>query len=412
MRLRQPRPADLGDDAVLIAPAWSLVPALEDPPRLSGREWRRWPVTDLPVLLVALVALVALPSHQSFDPAAACVLVALFVVAYNVKVPLGHGEASGVQPVFVAMLVLEPARVAALLVLAASAVAELIEIGGGRRPAGRLPKVIGNCWFALSPTIIVALAPAQVPWQWWAAAFLAQFATDVVMMRVRDRLTSSTPAPFRAIVMTELFDCIVTLPVLFTCLQARGQPAAWAVPVSLVAMSALFARERTGRMANEQLASEDPLTGLPNRRLFERLLGDAHARAERAGRDGAVLIVDLDRFKQVNDALGHLAGDEVLREAARRLNHVVRTGDVVARLGGDEFALLLCDSDGAGRVALAIEAAFADPIRAGAQRCDIGVSVGAATFGRGTPAAEALERADGAMYAVKRTAGLHGGVAA
>jgi diguanylate cyclase (GGDEF)-like protein len=172
-------------------------------------------------------------------------------------------------------------------------------------------------------------------------------------------------------------------------------------------MGALLGRERSGRVSSEQAAGEDPLTGLPNRRLFEQLLGGAQARAERANRDAAVVVVDLDQFKEVNDTLGHDVGDEVLREAARRLRSVVRAGDVVARPGGDEFALLLDDGDGAGRVATAIEAAFAEPVRVGAHRCAIGASVGWAVFGPLTPAAEAVQRADDAMYAHKRCGG-HG----
>ncbi|MEY2516015.1 MAG: hypothetical protein QOJ89_3373 [bacterium] len=396
----------------MAAPAWLRIGSTGPARRLSSREWRWWPLTDLPVLVIAVAAVVSLPAAQPFDVAAAIVLLIGFVAAYHVKVRLGNGFVTAVQPVFVALLVLEPARVAVLFALVAHVLAELLDVGAHRRPLGRLPTVVGNCWYAVPATVIVALAPAPVPWGWWAAAFLSQFATDAVMGQLRERAHSATPMPWRENLKPELFDVVVTLPALFACVQARGQAAAWVVPAGLVAISAMLARERTGRESSEQLAAEDSLTALPNRRLFEQLLGEAHARAARADRDGAVLIVDLDRFKDVNDALGHHAGDEVLREAARRLRSLVRAGDVVARLGGDEFGIVLCEADGAGRAALAIERTFAEPMRIGSQRCTLGASVGAATFGRGRTADDARERADRAMYAHKRVGGERGRVPA
>jgi diguanylate cyclase (GGDEF)-like protein len=167
-------------------------------------------------------------------------------------------------------------------------------------------------------------------------------------------------------------------------------------------MSALVARERGGRVQSEELAGHDALTGLANQRLFDELLASAAARAARSGHDGAVLIVDLDGFKAVNDTYGHPAGNEVLREVARRLSGVVRAGDEVARVGGDEFALLLADADGAERVAAALAAAFAEPVVAASRACSIGVSAGWATFGAHRRATEAVEEADRRMYACKR----------
>ncbi len=388
----------------MAAPSWLRFPDRGSPRRLGAREARYWPLTDLPVLVIAVVAAAVLPATQPSDVPTAIALLVLLVAADHIRVPFGNGFVTATQPVFVALLVLEPARVAALFVLVAFVLGELLDVTARRRPLGRLPAVVGNCWFAVPPTVIVALAPAPVPWEWWAAAFLSQFAADVVMGHVRDRVAGATPMSWRDSWTPELFDLVVTLPALFACVQARGQAAAWVVPAGLLAISALLARERSGRECSEQLAAEDPLTGLLNRRLFEQLLGEAHARAVRADREGAVLIVDLDRFKDVNDELGHRVGDEVLREAARRLRGTVRAGDLVARLGGDEFGLVLCDGEGAARAALAIQDAFAEPMLVGVHRCELGVSVGAATFGRHMAAAEARELADRAMYAHKRVA--------
>src|ERR1700731_3204189 len=96
--------------------------------------------------------------------------------------------------------------------------------------------------------------------------------------------------------------------------------------------------------ANRQLrhlASHDALTGLPKRLLLEDRIAPAIVQAQRHPHEFAVLVIDLDRFKLINDSLGHRAGDELLREAAQRLSHAVRTVDTTARLGGDEFVILL-----------------------------------------------------------------------
>jgi diguanylate cyclase (GGDEF)-like protein len=155
-----------------------------------------------------------------------------------------------------------------------------------------------------------------------------------------------------------------------------------------------------------RLAYHDALTGLANRpRLIDRL-EQLIAIAKRSNDPVSVLLMDLDRFKNVNDALGHQQGDVVLQEVARRLNNLLRDSDTVARLGGDEFAVLLpqTTSAAAATVAAKVTAALDSPIQIEGQNVDIGASVGIATFPEhGADATTLLRVADVAMYAAKRS---------
>lgn len=152
------------------------------------------------------------------------------------------------------------------------------------------------------------------------------------------------------------------------------------------------------------LALHDALTGLPNGRALEDAAGSALARARRSGTDVALLFVDLDGFKEVNDRFGHAAGDELLRVVGRRLAASVREGDLVARVGGDEFVVLL-HVDGtaaAAEVATDIRRRIAEPFDIG-DRISVGASVGLAVSAGGQVSFEHLLRdADADMYETKR----------
>jgi diguanylate cyclase len=152
-------------------------------------------------------------------------------------------------------------------------------------------------------------------------------------------------------------------------------------------------------------AFHDPLTGLSNRALFNDRLGHALELHRRDHRSVAVLLIDLDNFKLVNDTLGHTVGDELLIQVARRLDGAVRTGDTVARLGGDEFAILVEDSGSADEIAERVIADLGVPMPVGERQVAAGASIGIAAldaFDPAVSATEMLQQADIAMYAAKR----------
>ena len=154
-----------------------------------------------------------------------------------------------------------------------------------------------------------------------------------------------------------------------------------------------------------RMAYFDPLSGLANRQLFLDRLEQAVARARRTEKSFSLLFIDLDRFKNINDSLGHRFGDQVLTETARRLTGLVRESDTVARLGGDEFTILTEDGDNEGvaaRVAEKVLAALVEPIRVGDREVFVGASIGVARYpADGIDAECLLMNADAAMYRAK-----------
>lgn len=157
--------------------------------------------------------------------------------------------------------------------------------------------------------------------------------------------------------------------------------------------------------ALEHQAMHDALTGLPNRVLLNDRLEQAVAHLGRTGGCMAVLLLDLDRFKEVNDALGHPAGDRLLQEVARRLRAGFRSTDTVARLGGDEFAILARETgeEGAAGFAAKVHAAISGVFRIQHQNVYVGTSIGVALYPQhGRDASTLLRRADIAMYLAKK----------
>jgi diguanylate cyclase (GGDEF)-like protein len=174
---------------------------------------------------------------------------------------------------------------------------------------------------------------------------------------------------------------------------------------SLILMILAVASARGRRRDLQLAATTDALTGLPNRALFADRVDQALLRCRRDGSTAAVLLIDLNGFKEVNDTLGHSHGDALLRSVGQRLAESVRESDTIARLGGDEFGLLLHNSSGqagAIRAAESVASALSEPIVSANIPVRISASVGIAIYPHhGDDVADLVQHADVAMYAAK-----------
>ena len=173
------------------------------------------------------------------------------------------------------------------------------------------------------------------------------------------------------------------------------------------------AQERHARKLAEEMvwhqAYHDPLTNLPNRNLFLDRLGQAMAYLRRSKGKLALLFVDLDGFKFINDTLGHIVGDQVLQSVAIRLSHTIREEDTLARLGGDEFALLLTrlnDAEDAAKKSQALLDSLKQPFEIGGRQLHVGASIGIAMYPNNVKdGIKLLRNADIAMYQAKAKGG-------
>jgi diguanylate cyclase (GGDEF)-like protein len=171
----------------------------------------------------------------------------------------------------------------------------------------------------------------------------------------------------------------------------------------------LVHQDVTGRKASEdraiQMAKHDPLTGLPSRSLLEQLAAPMLASARRSGQQAAVLFLDLDRFKEINDSHGHDIGDEVLKEVARRLRASFRAEDLVCRLGGDEFVVVLSNvraDDDAAHAAQKAISTLTPPYEIAGVALQCEASIGISLFPRdGATLGKLMREADLAMYQAK-----------
>ncbi|MBV8161450.1 MAG: diguanylate cyclase, partial [Acidimicrobiia bacterium] len=196
-------------------------------------------------------------------------------------------------------------------------------------------------------------------------------------------------------------------------LTVRGALGLAGGNVSIIGGSALLTVLVMGRLTRfvqfreevERAASHDSLTSLPRRELFNERVAISMAAASQRGGKMAVMFIDVDRFKKINDSLGHAVGDAVIELVGRRLRHCVRGSDMVARMGGDEFTVLLediGDEDDASVVASNIVDAFVEPLNVAGRNLFVTASVGVAAYPRdGSDADTLVKNADAAMYLAK-----------
>ena len=226
---------------------------------------------------------------------------------------------------------------------------------------------------------------------------------DRVVLGSRGRMEETSSAPVTiadrtwTMVVRDPSRPDVALPVLM---------AVFGIVLAALLAALVLVWSRSERMRElQRQASQDPLTGLKNRRRFEEDLRVELAGSRREKQTGALLMLDVDQFKQVNDTLGHPTGDKVIEEIAAVLDGRMRETDVLARVGGDEFAIVLprCDEAEATQVGEAIAAAVRDHVPAVDGLPRMTVSVGVAMFGVGADLSfeEAMADADAAMYAAK-----------
>ena len=207
------------------------------------------------------------------------------------------------------------------------------------------------------------------------------------------------------------FECRITLPegvVRYLEVRARYYYDDDATPLRSVGVVIDVTERKNAEDRLAYAAQHDPLTGLGNRALYQARVADAADRLARLGQGFALLCLDLDRFKDVNDTLGHPKGDRLLIGVAARLRENLRAGDTLARLGGDEFAVIqtsLAHPDDAGRLAERLVAAIAEPFALDGESIVIGASIGVAVAPRDGVESEALlSAADLALYQAKSRA--------
>ncbi|TDQ53624.1 putative bifunctional diguanylate cyclase/phosphodiesterase [Actinorugispora endophytica] len=252
----------------------------------------------------------------------------------------------------------------------------------------------------------------QVPWVpegvgllLVALAGAAYFATNLVL--VECAVAMHERAPLHKVLMKDISQRLFVAGVLLSLsplVVVAMAHSVWLVPLFFFPLAALHSSASLS-VKREHQANHDELTGLANRKLLilrtQEALSEAQVRKQRVG----LLLLDLDRFKEVNDTLGHPTGDRLLQTVAHRLTHSVRPGDLVARLGGDEFAVLLPqirDAASAREVAARLRVALAEPMRLDGMDFDLEASVGIALYPNHAPDFELLlQRADVAMYVAK-----------
>ena len=261
--------------------------------------------------------------------------------------------------------------------------------------------------FKVPPRLPVTTAPMHAP----APKDMPADDWKVLLRAVKHRLQCSVAEPV-AKTRNELLDCVAALDKLQGALQQevgrrqRLDHALLEAQTALAQARAQLQCTQAGERLARHLATHDPLTTLPNRRSFRERLDGALSPEPSERQALAVMYIDLDGFKPINDRHGHGIGDEVLRIVALRLIHALRAKDMVSRLGGDAFACLVADwqdRDQLSRLGRRIFGAVAAPLSMGNVRVTVSPSIGIAMYpSHGLDPEQLMYSADAAMFRAKR----------
>jgi diguanylate cyclase (GGDEF)-like protein len=376
----------------------------------AGPRTHRRPHSDTWLAALYLVGLGvwligAPPTGTRFGVLVACI--AAHAVASSIDFEIGPGSVVPTTPVLVACLFLVPPQLVPVVAIGGSLASAAIGRLRDRNRRDRFPVLIGSAVHALGPALVFFVAGARVPrlgdWPVYLGAGLAQLAFDATSSWFLNcfRLGVSRRRLASALGFAYLVDLLLFPAGYVIAFVAPGTPLGLVLFVPLLALLSMLNRDRTRQLDRAiALATHDTLTGLPNRTLFHEGLDEQLAGV----RSIVVLLIDLDRFKEVNDTLGHALGDELLVEVGRRLQPLLAPPDLVARLGGDEFAVLMEASSEAAALCRVDEllTRIRQPFDIAGLDVDIDASIGVAMADDPSlTAADLIRRADVAMYAAK-----------
>jgi diguanylate cyclase (GGDEF)-like protein len=230
----------------------------------------------------------------------------------------------------------------------------------------------------------------------------------VLYWRHHERTTAGVLTTVGGFVLWALvFPCSVLIDTYMP--QVKVESEVWNIPKYLVALGMILTLLEDQIKRSNYLAYHDELTGLPNRRLLDDRLDHALAHARRTGNKVAVLLLDLDHFKEVNDTFGHRVGDITLQAVVAQLAGRIRSSDTLARSGGDEFTVVseVADVGGATALLAALDSALSTPVSVQGLQVRTGLSIGLALYpDNGSDPDQLHAAADKAMYEAKR-AGRH-----
>lgn len=237
-------------------------------------------------------------------------------------------------------------------------------------------------------------------WLWWSAVTVMLLLTLAVVTVSLPNILRESDRTFQLNLNLAIHG-LVALVLLFNTYTIYQQWLIKRLRTQTAKHLEILSRLRIRAEEFQELATRDSLTGLSNRRLGEERLAAEVARSERHGHPLSVVLLDLNRFKGINDRYGHAAGDLVLKAFAARLNKVIRASDLAARLGGDEFLVILpeCPPD---RIPLLLNRLGQFEVQWKEEKLTVASAAGGAGYQQGETPAQLIERADKALYANKR----------